>query len=117
MQIETKFGQITVNGTTYMHDIVIDVNGNARRRSGIAKNIYGTDHQVCTEEIKDLLQGKPEAIIIGTGQYGSCQRFEAGVQRECQRNNVRLIVEKTPSAIKTFEAMPGKKAALFHVSC
>ena len=117
MKIETKFGEISVDGRTYLHDVTIDVNGQVSRRSSIARNIYGTDHQVCTEEIVPLLAGKPDVLIIGTGQYGACTRFEQGVSRECQKRNVRILVDKTPNAIKLFETTPGKKVALFHVTC
>ena len=112
----TEFGKTVVDGKTYEYDITIDANGKVAKRSDISKAYYDTGHVICTEEIKKLLETKPEIIVIGTGQYGKC-RLEEGVSRTCERNKVRLIVEPTPKAIKSFNDAVGKKAGLFHLTC
>jgi hypothetical protein len=117
MKIETEFGKIIVDGKTYNQDILIDVNGKLLARTDISMRYYGSHHTICREEVKDLIEEqKPEYLIIGTGQYGAC-RLEESIPKICERNNIKLIMKKTPEAIKDFMNLPGKKLGLFHVTC
>jgi hypothetical protein len=111
-----EFGKIVIDHKTYDSDITIDASGKVAKRSSISETYYGTGHTICTEEIKPLLETKPQTIVIGTGQYGAC-RLEQGVSRACERQGAKLIVEKTPKAVEMFNKTEAKKAGLFHVTC
>jgi len=112
----SDFGKIIIDNKTYDYDVTIDSNGKVAKRSGISETYYGTHHTICTEEIKTLLEGKPQVIVIGTGQYGAC-RLEQGVSRACEKNGAKLISEKTPKAVEAFNKAETRKAGLFHVTC
>jgi len=114
--LKTEFGKIIAGNKTYSYDIIIDVGGEIRKRSNISEKLYGTHHVICTEEIKELTEKKPEVIIIGLGQYNSC-RLEPGVERECSKNNIKLVAEATPKAVEIFNTTKERKAGLFHVTC
>jgi hypothetical protein len=117
MAVETEFGKITVNGKTYNKDILVDVNGTILGRTDISMRYYGNHHTICREEVKDLIESqKPQFLIIGTGQFGAC-RLEESIPKVCERNNIKLIMKKTPEAVKEFNNLSGKKLALFHITC
>jgi hypothetical protein len=111
-----EFGKIVVDGKEYNKDIIITGNGNVIYRPGYAEEKYGTHHIICMEEIKLMLRDYPRVIIIGTGQYGAC-RFEKGVKEEIEKQEVKLLVEKTPKAIHLFNNVNERKAGLFHLTC
>lgn len=118
MKVETEFGKIIVDDKTYNYDVLINTKGNVMKRSDISITYYSSLHTIRTEEIKQLVEEqKPEFLIIGTGAYGAAKRLEAGIERECKKNNVKLIVAKNPEAAKLFNETTGKKAALFHATC
>ena len=49
---DTTFGSITVNDTTYDHDIIIRQNGNVeKRKKKLSKAMYGTSHTVSLDEM------------------------------------------------------------------
>jgi len=115
--ITTEFGKITIDGKTYNQDILIDVNGKLIARTDISMRYYGNHHTICREEVKELIEEqKPDYLIIGTGQFGAC-RLEESIPKICERNNIKLIMKKTPEAIKDFENLSGKKLGLFHITC
>ena len=72
MMIEsTKFGQITIDGSTYDHDIVTLPSGDViKRKKKLSKKEYGTSHIVSVNEIKAYFEKGTETFIAGTGQYG-----------------------------------------------
>ncbi len=119
MTVETEFGKIVVDGKSYNKDILIDSNGKVFWRGGTAKQFYGTDHTICTEEVQYLLDTEPtpRVLIIGTGQYGGASRLEAGIKRECDKKNISLVTKKTPDAVAEFNKTAATKAALFHITC
>jgi len=116
--ITTEFGKIIVDGKTYTYDILIDTKGNVMKRGEMSVTYYGSHHSICTEEIKRLVEEqKPQVLIIGTGQYGAAKRLEEGISRTCERNGCKLIIAKTPEAVKLFNESQSKKIALLHATC
>lgn len=115
--ITTEFGKITIDGKTYIKDILIDVNGKLLGRTEMSMQYYGNHHTVCREEVKELIEEqKPEYLIVGTGQYGAC-RLEESIPKICERMGIKLIVRKTPEAVNEYNKLPGKKLAVFHITC
>ena len=44
---QTKFGSITIEGTTFEHDVIIRLSGQVKRRKKkLSKAVYGTSHIV-----------------------------------------------------------------------
>jgi hypothetical protein len=113
---EYHFGSITIDGKTYNHDVEVRWTGEVldwwRKES----------HIVDLEDIKRALEEK----VIGTGESGIARVTERA-QKEIEERGIKLIVDRTEEAVKTFniineESRPekGKKTrviGLFHLTC
>jgi len=108
---KTEFGIIVVDGKTYEHDIKILPDGKILRRWGPRGS-----HEICLEEFDEILSQNPEVIVVGNGQSGVARVEEKAVE-EIEGKSIKLIIEETPKAIKTFNEIKNKKAGLFHVTC
>lgn len=108
-----SFGNIVINGETYINDIKI-IQGKVVpewwRKSG---------HFVDVDDIQDILKSKPDILVLGKGSPGQMKSTES--LREFLKNNgIELIEEKTSEAVKTFNRLfkAGKNvSAGFHLSC
>ncbi len=108
-----SFGNIVINGGTYINDIKI-IQGKVVpewwRKSG---------HFVDVDDIQDILKSKPDILVLGKGSPGQMKSTES--LREFLKNNgIELIEEKTSEAVKTFNRLfkAGKNvSAGFHFSC
>jgi len=58
MKIEsTTFGAITIDGTTYQHDVVVRLSGEVvKRKKKLSKKLYGTSHVLSKDEAKFLFE-------------------------------------------------------------
>ena len=107
----TSFGRIIVNGKCYSHDVWIFTDGSIKRRD--------RDHEFTLDEFDLLLEGKPELMVVGTGQSG-CVRIDEDAAREANRRGIKIISAVTPNALKLYnEAVKTKRrvAGAFHVTC
>ncbi len=114
----TEFGSITIDGKKYDQVLIIDGKVSEREYSKL-KDIHKTSHQVGEWELKQLLEGKPEAIVIGTGQDGVL-KVDENTKRVIKENNIEIFIEKTPDAIITYNTLikdGGKVNALIHTTC
>lgn len=119
----TEFGSITVDGATYLHDILIRLSGEVvKRKKKLSKKYYGTSHIISRDEAEFIYEKSCDTLVLGAGQGGNVTLSPEAVEffkdHEC-----RVILEPTPDAIKTFNsicAKTGGKArtiGLFHVTC
>ncbi len=70
---DTDFGEVTVNGQTFDHDIVIFPNEIIERKKWITKDKHGTSHKFTRDEMVEYLDQADRSIdevIVGKGQYG-----------------------------------------------
>ena len=107
----TSFGSITVDGKHYSHDVWIFADGSIRRRD--------RNHEFTLNELDLLLEGKPELVVVGTGQAG-CVRIDEDAVREASRQGIKIVGEPTPGALKLYnEAVKTKRRVVgaFHVTC
>jgi hypothetical protein len=108
-----SFGRIVVNGTIYLNDIKIV--GNAVipewwRKSG---------HTVSPEDVSDLIDSRPEFVVIGKGEPGF-MKIGSAAKRLLQDRGITLLEEKTSQAVRTYNRLrrEGKNVcAGFHLSC
>lgn len=117
---EYKFGSITINGEKYSHDVEVlwtyEVLEWWRKES----------HVIGIEDIEDVLDLEPDTIIIGTGESGIAQVKEE-VKKLILEKGIRLIIDKTEDAVKTFNVIAGdseeeegeqnKVIGFFHLTC
>ncbi len=68
---QTAFGSITIEGTTFEHDVLIHLNGEIeKRKKKLSKAIYGTSHVLSLDEAKFVYEKGTKRLIIGSGQPG-----------------------------------------------
>lgn len=108
-----SFGNIVINGETYINDIKI-IQGKVVpewwRKSG---------HFVDVDDIQDILKSKPDILVLGKGSPGQMKSTES-LCEFLKNNGIELIEEKTSEAVKTFNRLfkAGKNvSAGFHLSC
>lgn len=116
MQIEKfSFGEITIDGVTYEHDVIID-HGKIRKRnkkpSKKLQDTFGHTPLSAAEEIP----WKCRRLVIGTGAYGNLPVMD-DVKVEAQRREIDLLILPTAEAIKALEKSTRRTNAILHVTC
>jgi hypothetical protein len=106
-----SFGKMVVSGTEYRSDLKILPNGVKPgwwRREG---------HKLRLADIQDVLEARPATMVVGTGHDG-CMEVESEVGDYCREKGIRLIVERTGDAVKTFNRLGGPGVVgIFHLTC
>ena len=113
----TAFGEITIDGKTYDHDVIIRLSGEiVKRKKKLSKRLYGTSHVMSEDEAKFVFEEGCKRLILGSGQEGNVRLSrEAGAF--FAKKNCEVVIKPTPQAIRAFNEAPGKKIGLFHVTC
>lgn len=116
MRIEKfSFGQITIDGVTYEHDVVID-RGKVRKRkkkpSRSLRDNYGHTPLSAAEEIP----WKCHRLIVGTGASGNLPVMDE-VKHEAEQREIELVVLPTAEAIRALQKASGRTNAILHVTC
>jgi len=106
------FGKITINGKRYTTDVIIfpdHVRDNWWRNQG---------HSLSIEDLREVVQAKPEVLIVGTG-YNGCMKVPDEVLEHFTSRSIEVIVEKTGEACKTYNRVASTKrvVAAFHLTC
>ena len=113
MTLRYQEGCVRRNGSLFCQDLKIigeKIVGNWWRKEG---------HRVDVTDVTDILTASPEVFVVGTG-YAGFMEVSNSLRSALKDLNVRLIAEKTPGAIKTFNQLhsEGKKVAgAFHLTC
>jgi hypothetical protein len=113
----TALGEITIDGKTYDHDVIIGLSGeivkrkrNCRRSCMVPRTLYRRTRQ------NSFLKRGCRQLILGSGQEGNVRLSpEAGAffaKKDCE-----VVIEPTPRAIRAFNEAHGRKIGLFHVTC
>jgi hypothetical protein len=114
---QTTFGSITIEGTTFEHDVLIRGDGQVKKRKKkLSKAIYGTSHILSLDEAKHIYEKGTQRLIIGTGQYDNVRLSDEAADyfkhKQCQ---VEML--PTPDAIQAWNETEGSVISLFHVTC
>ncbi len=114
---DTKFGNITINGKTYEHDVVIRLTGDVvKRKKKLSKKLYGTSHLVSKDEAKFVFEKGTELLVLGSGQEGN-MRLSPEAEAYLAKHGCEIVIQPTPEALRVFNDARGKKIGLFHVTC
>ena len=106
------FGKIKIDGKTYISDVILypdKVREGWYRKQG---------HLLQKEDLKDVIEYKPETLIVGTGRFG-LMKISDEVKKFVESKNIELITEKTKDACKTYNELKDKKkvVAALHLTC
>ncbi|PIP48994.1 MAG: hypothetical protein COX14_01595 [Chloroflexi bacterium CG23_combo_of_CG06-09_8_20_14_all_45_10] len=112
-----SFGSIIIDGKKYSRDVLILADGMITKRKG-GFLMFGS-HNIRKEEIKELAEDRPEAVIIGTGTNGKAS-VAPEVEGWAKEKNLKLIVQPSYQAATRLNELTeqGKRvAALIHITC
>ncbi len=113
----TTFGEITIDGKTYDHDVVIRLSGEiVKRKKKLSKKLYGTSHVLSEDEAKFLFEKGCDQIIIGSGQMGNVE-LSPEAAAYFRKKDCEVLLKPTPEAIRMFNRSHAHKVGLFHVTC
>ena len=118
MEIEsTKFGNITIDGKTYEHDVVIRLSGEVvKRKKKLSKKYYDTSHMMSKDEAKFVFEKGCAEVIVGSGQMGNVH-LSPEAEAYFAKKGCKVLLQPTPEAIRAFNKSHAKKIGLFHVTC
>jgi len=108
-----EFGRIVVDGQTYTSDLILypdRVQAGWWRREG---------HELCPEDIAELLAGRPQVLVVGTGSSGRL-RVLPETESLLEERGIQLIALPTDAACRTYNQLrrTGSHAfAALHLTC
>jgi len=105
------FGQITVNQELFTSDLIIysgKINSSWWRKKG---------HLLQLVDINEIINEKPEVIVIGTGYYGY-MKIAKEVIKKLEDLSIKFYIEKTKKAVDLFNSIDSNNIiAAFHLTC
>lgn len=114
MQIsEYKFGSITIGDKTYTSDVIIaadKVIDSWWRKQG---------HSLHIDDLDQILEARPDLLIIGTGCFGRMQVPDE-TKSYLQQQGIEIRQEKTDEAVRVFNHLQKEYArivAALHLTC
>ena len=114
---ETTFGSITIDGQTFEHDVVIDLDGTVKKRKKkLSKSIYGTSHLMSSDEAKFIFQKGSKRLIIGSGQYGMLKLSDEAANYFAGKRCM-ITLKPTNEALRAWNEASGAVIGLFHITC
>lgn len=114
---QTRFGSITIEGTVFEHDVLIQLDGQVKKRKKkLSKAIYGTSHILSLDEAKHVYEKGAKRLIVGTGQYGNVRLSDEAAEY-FERKQCQVELLPTPQAIRAWNEGEGDVMGLFHVTC
>lgn len=112
------WGNVVVDGQRF--DQMIIAGGKIlRRETEKLESLFGTTHQIGDWEIKELLSGNPETIILSSGQAGA-MKIGDEVKEKLASAGAEIKILLTPVAVREFNRLSslGKRVnALIHTTC
>jgi hypothetical protein len=108
-----SFGRITVGSRTFRSDVIIypdRVKDSWWRKEG---------HHLCLDDIREVLDYHPEALVVGTGNPG-LMKVPSAVRIEITSRGIELAVLPTQKAVKKFNAgitSSRRIVAALHITC
>ena len=106
------FGRIVINGKRYNSDLIVFPD---RVRDGWCRK---EGHQLHVEDLKDVLEAKPEVLVVGTG-YSGLMAVPPETRKYVESEGIELTAQKTAEACKTFNRLvkSRKVVATLHLTC
>jgi hypothetical protein len=113
----TSFGSITFKNKNFEYDIIIDLDGEVKKRKKkLSKKRYGTSHKISLNEARYIYKKKAKKLIIGSGQTGYIE-LSKRAKSFFKKENCKIKLLPTPKAIELWNRSKGKTIAMFHVTC
>ena len=107
-----SFGRMKVKGVTYTSDLIV-FNDHAKSEWW---RIEG--HKLHVEDLVDVLEAKPEILVVGTGYLGLME-VPRETESRLQAEGIRIIAEKTGTAYRIYNDLSRSTRVIgaFHLTC
>jgi len=107
-----RFGLVIINGKKYTSDVIIfpdRVRSEWFRRRG---------HEVCFEDIAEVLAENPEVLVVGTGESG-LMMVPTETKQGIEAQGIKFIVETTDRACQTYNQLCHSQMVVgaLHLTC
>ncbi len=105
-----SFGHITVDGKSYLRDLIIlpeRIVTNWWRKQG---------HRLITADLDEIFDSDIDKLVIGTGAYG-LMKVDEETKDSLKKKGIEFFVAPTREAVNIYNKLEGKKAACFHLTC
>jgi hypothetical protein len=111
-----SFGEITINDSVYIKDVVIEQNKIRKRKKSPSKHLK-SKYSHTPLSIYENIPWDCDTLIIGTGMSGKLP-ITPNLKREAKKRGVKLIMLKTPKAIEYYSKHYSNRTnAIFHTTC
>ena len=113
MKIDSySFGSLVVDGKMYTSDVIMypdRVDPSWWRKEG---------HRLQIDDLADVLNAKPQILIIGTG-YSGMMAVSMETESRIRSQGIDIYVATTGRAVELFNTIKGKKTviAALHLTC
>ncbi len=110
---EYEFGRIAIADMTYTSDVIVapeQVIDSWWRKEG---------HNLQIEDLDDILNAKPDMLIIGTGYYGR-MHVPDETKQYLEEQGIKVLQAKTREAVTEFNQLQKEYArivAALHLTC
>lgn len=107
-----EFGTVVIGGKSFGRDVIVypdRIRTNWRRKEG---------HRLLPEDIWDVLEFKPDILVVGTGMSSAMSVPEETVNA-VEEAGIYLRILPTPRAVKRYNSIRLKKrtVAALHLTC
>lgn len=106
------FGVIVVDGRKFGSDLIIfpdRIDSNWWRKEG---------HMLSVEDVKEIVEAKPQVLIVGTG-YSGMMKIPPQTEQHLRSSRIELIADKTEIACRTYNDLSKSRrvVAALHLTC
>jgi hypothetical protein len=107
-----SFGRIVIDGKTYTSDVIVypgRVDASWWRKEG---------HNLHSEDLKEVMNAKPEVLIVGTGASGVMKVPKETISH-LESKGIEVHVAQTEDAVELFNRLQTdrKVIAALHLTC
>jgi hypothetical protein len=107
-----EFGEVIIDGKSYTSDVIIypdKIDDKWWRKEG---------HKLAADDVKGIIDAKPEVVVVGTGYSGFLEVLSR-TKQAFETAGIQLIVANTRKATQKYNELSKKKrvVAALHLTC
>lgn len=110
-----SFGLLEIDGEEYTKDVVLD-RGSLRKRNKKLSRPFRERFGHTPLSMQEDIPWKCKRLVVGTGMEGQLPVMDE-VAAEAKRRGVKLVLRRTPEAVRLLEDDPADTNAILHLTC
>lgn len=106
------FGTMTINGKMYENDLIVFPHK-------VFPNWWRTEgHSLALEDLKEVIEYKPDLLIIGSGASG-VMKVSQGTVKALKDQGIEVIFKNTQDVVRIFNKQDSSQRVIgaFHLTC